>query len=573
VIFNASLDLPRTEPDVGSSRGRKLAKAENLTWSLGGNVRTKGSLTFQHTADGMLYTVANGVPTVVENFYEQSGNDFLRLVKRYTKPDGSRVLTYYIGQGYEIRESRSAANALLSTQTTKYLFGADGKRAASVTNAALIAALDQGVGDLWYAAAPWTFGAQGPLDAKSDPDAKTISPARVSLPHYPLPPQTDPAKAHVAFALTGDTTRGLPAGTFDYHQNHLGSSSLITASNGVETTRIEYLPYGEIDHAKSPGTNSVTFKFNGQEMDDETGYYNYGARFYDPVMGSFLEADWKVPDPTKPVAHNRYTYVYNNPVVLVDPTGHEPKPSDKDGNGVLTIYVSGIRTPESKALNPNYLAAAEKVLGMKLDVAHHNANTVAGAWLQSPNATQVTNLRASIQFGRDHGLPIHIVSWSNGVQGLHQVLKSMPNNSIASVTLVEPAVHLNSSTSGKGFNVLANIARVSERNALITSFDDSALLTMGQTTRLGIARTMGAADDLGFGVYDTRLGGYSAHNPDNAVRAARGSGSLDAYGHSRPGLESIEPNKEAEAPRSELMFLNSPPVRLPADKADGLRNQ
>ena len=573
MIFNASLDLPRTEPDVGSSRGRKLAKAENLTWSLGGNVRTKGSLTFQHTADGMLYTVANGVPTVVENFYEQSGDDFLRLVKRYTKPDGSKVLTYYLGQGYEIRESRSAANALLSTHPTKYLFGADGKRVASVTNAPLIAALDQGVGDLLYAAAPWTFGAQDPLDAQSDPDAKTISPPRVSLPHYPLPPQTDPAKA---FALTGDTTRGLPAGTFDYHQNHLGSSSLITASNGVETTRIEYLPYGEIDHAKSPGTNSVTFKFNGQEMDDETGYYNYGARFYDPVMGSFFEADWKVPDPTKPVAHNRYTYVYNNPVVLVDPTGHEPKPSDKDGNGVLTIYVSGIRTPESKALNPNYLAAAEKVLGMKLDVAHHNANTVAGAWLQSPNATQVTNLRASIQFGRDHGLPIHIVSWSNGVQSLHQVLKGMPNNSIASVTLVEPAIHVTNRVDEHGYKALANIARVSERNTLITSFNDYALLApidvYGQTDRIGIRNTMRSADGLGFAVYDTKLSGFSAHNVDNAVRAAR-----------RAGLESIfEPAKEAEAPMNNLMFLNSRPVGLgdrfdePRDAAptgDGLKNQ
>jgi hypothetical protein len=45
------------------------------------------------------------------------------------------------------------------------------------------------------------------------------------------------------------------------------------------------------------------------------------ARFYDPVIGRFLQPDTIVPDPADPGAFNRYSYVYNNPLRYTDPTG------------------------------------------------------------------------------------------------------------------------------------------------------------------------------------------------------------------------------------------------------------
>ena len=35
-----------------------------------------------------------------------------------------------------------------------------------------------------------------------------------------------------------------------------------------------------------------------------------------------MSADTIVPDPANPQSYNRYSYVYNNPLILVDPTGH-----------------------------------------------------------------------------------------------------------------------------------------------------------------------------------------------------------------------------------------------------------
>ena len=64
--------------------------------------------------------------------------------------------------------------------------------------------------------------------------------------------------------------------------------------------------------------------YNGKELqDDELGgvkldWYDYGARFYDPVLGR-----WHVVDPLifNHMDYTPYAYCYNNPVKLIDPFG------------------------------------------------------------------------------------------------------------------------------------------------------------------------------------------------------------------------------------------------------------
>ena len=67
------------------------------------------------------------------------------------------------------------------------------------------------------------------------------------------------------------------------------------------------------------------YLFNGKELQDQQidgvnlDWYDYGARFYDPQIGR-----WHVVDPAIEDSHfenSPYTYVYNNPVKLVDPFG------------------------------------------------------------------------------------------------------------------------------------------------------------------------------------------------------------------------------------------------------------
>ena len=68
-------------------------------------------------------------------------------------------------------------------------------------------------------------------------------------------------------------------------------------------------------------TNNIfenVYKFNGKELDEQTGYYYYGARYYDPATSIFLSVD---PLAEQFPGWNPYHYVHNNPINLIDPTG------------------------------------------------------------------------------------------------------------------------------------------------------------------------------------------------------------------------------------------------------------
>ena len=57
-------------------------------------------------------------------------------------------------------------------------------------------------------------------------------------------------------------------------------------------------------------------------MDDETGLYYYGARYYNPELGRFMTTDALRGSINNPASLNRYAYVQNNPLKYVDPSGN-----------------------------------------------------------------------------------------------------------------------------------------------------------------------------------------------------------------------------------------------------------
>jgi len=79
----------------------------------------------------------------------------------------------------------------------------------------------------------------------------------------------------------------------------------------------DYYPF-DMQKVASAGTNKYPYK--GKELQNELGQFDYGARFYDPIV-----ARWNVVDPLaddkKLISWSPCSYVGNNPLKLIDPTG------------------------------------------------------------------------------------------------------------------------------------------------------------------------------------------------------------------------------------------------------------
>ena len=138
-----------------------------------------------------------------------------------------------------------------------------------------------------------------------------------------------------------------------YHSDHLGSSSLITNLDGEVVQHIEYVPFGEVFIEERNNKWNTPYLFNAKELDEETGLYYYGARYYDPRTSVWLSTD-----PLQEKYPNISTYAYTalNPVKYIDPDGKDWLDKVAGiGIGIVTNIISGstdlrnVYTPNDKA--------------------------------------------------------------------------------------------------------------------------------------------------------------------------------------------------------------------------------
>ena len=130
---------------------------------------------------------------------------------------------------------------------------------------------------------------------------------------------SDPESAQPGYGFVTDNTT--EEETFYYHSDHLGSTSYITDKDGNITQYDAYLPYGELLVDEHSSSEEMPYKFNGKELDEETGLYYYGARYMQPMASIWYGVD---PLAEKYTNVSGYTYCLGNPVKLVDPDGYSP---------------------------------------------------------------------------------------------------------------------------------------------------------------------------------------------------------------------------------------------------------
>ena len=180
-----------------------------------------------------------------------------------------------------------------------------------------------------------------------------------------------------------------------YHQDHLGSSSVITDQAGNLVEELAFYPFGHSRNDFSPRQIEEPYEFTQKERDTESGLDYFGKRFYAPTIGR-----WISPDPLQEGGGglNLYAYVNQRPLNHFDPDGAKVNVTMKEtGNkrvyhiDVKAVIVNTSSHPFSKQELETY--------------AHNLENTIKSSYSGSATITE----------GRPHHQREVSVSWSTTV--------------------------------------------------------------------------------------------------------------------------------------------------------------
>jgi RHS repeat-associated protein len=123
------------------------------------------------------------------------------------------------------------------------------------------------------------------------------------------------------------------------HLDWLGSARLSTTWSHTVQSKVAYAPFGETYN--EAGASSNDRSFTGQEQDTvqgsaATGIYDFLFRKYDPAAGRWLSPDpygWGAVSQGDPQSIDRYAYVTNRPMGLLDPFGLDDSDCGAEGAG------------------------------------------------------------------------------------------------------------------------------------------------------------------------------------------------------------------------------------------------
>ncbi|QHS56492.1 RHS repeat-associated core domain-containing protein [Mucilaginibacter sp. 14171R-50] len=138
-------------------------------------------------------------------------------------------------------------------------------------------------------------------------------------------------------------------------KDHLGNTRTTVTWDAADATQLtpkilqqnDYYAFGLSIKSLEPNVPSPKnqYLYNGKELQDETGLYDYGARLYDPVIGRWTNCD---PHASSYFSISSYSYVNNNPITSIDPDGRDlivlSAPTHAGGYGHAAVLIGNDKT-------------------------------------------------------------------------------------------------------------------------------------------------------------------------------------------------------------------------------------
>ncbi len=159
-----------------------------------------------------------------------------------------------------------------------------------------------------------------------------------------------------------DMTGSAPAYRF-FLTDHLGSVRVVAAADGTVMQVNHYYPYGGLmtdprHTISSPAASDSRYRFSSKELSEESGEYDFGARFLDPVPGRFITLD---PLAEKYYNLSPYAYCAGNPINYIDQNGMDPIYAKNFWGKIILIGDDGQNGSRSYLVNGSVAREVKRV--------------------------------------------------------------------------------------------------------------------------------------------------------------------------------------------------------------------
>ena len=142
-----------------------------------------------------------------------------------------------------------------------------------------------------------------------------------------------------------------------YHLDEQNSTAYITGRGGEIENQYEYDAFGVLQNSREEFHNRILY--TGQQYDQTSGQYYLRARYYNPVLGRFVQEDEYRGD-----GLNLYAYCKNNPVVYYDPSGFS------------SVFPNNVYTNDNT--NPDSYIDPARIPGVDIGKIRNKAGIVTG---------------------------------------------------------------------------------------------------------------------------------------------------------------------------------------------------
>jgi len=224
----------------------------------------------------------------------------------------------YAWSSYNMPSSIDKLNGDAATQRTEFVYSTEHERVRQVVRPVIAGIAADPTTTIWYG---------GSVEKEIDSAANTTT-IRTTLPLGLGFIEEQFASATVSAAATAARNHRY------FLTDHLGSTLAIADQTGSISQRFSYDAWGRRrnpDGTDDSGPLWGSLKndqghsgYTGHEHLDQLELIHMNARLYDPLLGRHVSADPTIPEATNAQAFNRYSYVLNNALAFVDPTGLGP---------------------------------------------------------------------------------------------------------------------------------------------------------------------------------------------------------------------------------------------------------